>query len=65
MDKGLIIQARRASVEEYLTNRGEVLLKDGKQYRVANHSGLVISGNRWYSHTLLKGGNTLDYLIDI
>lgn len=65
MDKGLIIQARRASVEQYLIGRGKVLLKEGKQYRVANHSGLVVSGNRWYSHTLLKGGNTLDYLIEI
>lgn len=65
MDKDLIIQARRASMEEYLRSRGEVLLKEGRQYRVENHSGLVASGNRWYSHTLLKGGNTLDYLIEM
>ena len=65
MDKDLIIQARRASIEEYLRGRGEVLLKEGRQYRVKGHSGLIVSGNMWYSHTLLKGGNTLDYLTEM
>lgn len=65
MDKVLVIQARRASIEEYLKSRGKTLLKEGRQYRVTNHSGLVVSGNMWYSHTLSKGGNTLDYLIEM
>lgn len=65
MDKSLILRARRASIEEYLKSSGKVLLKEGGQYRVKNHSGLVVSGNKWYSHTLLRGGNTLDYLIEI
>jgi len=65
LDKGLIIQARRASIEEYLRGKGEVLSKEGMQYRVENKSGLVVSENRWYSHTLLKGGNTLDYLVEM
>lgn len=65
MDKNLIITARRASIESYLRDNGAVLLKEGKQYRVKNHPGLVVSGNKWYSHTSLEGGNTLDYLIKI
>jgi len=65
MNKNLIIQARRASIEEYLRNIGEILLKEGRQYRVKNQSGLVVSGNKWYNHTLLRGGNTLDYLIEV
>jgi hypothetical protein len=63
MDKDFVIQARRANIEEYLRRKGNSLLKEGKQYRVVNHSGLVVSGNKWYSHTLQKGGNALDYLI--
>ena len=63
MDKDLIIRARKASMEEYLKDKGEVLLKEGRQYRVKRHSGLVVSGNKWYSHTLLKGGNTVDYTV--
>jgi len=59
----LVIQARRANIEEYLKNTGRVLLKEGRQYRVKNYSGLVVFENRWYSHTLSKGGNTLDFLI--
>lgn len=65
MDRDLIVRARRASLEEYLRGRGELLFKEGRQYRVKKHSGLVISANRWYSHTLSKGGNTLDYLIEV
>jgi hypothetical protein len=65
MDKDLIIRARRTNIEEYLTGKGEVLLKEGKQYRVKRHPGLVVSGNKWYSHTLLKGGNTVDYLVEM
>jgi len=65
MEKGLIIRTRRANLEEYLRGRDEPLLKEGRQYRVKKHSGLVISGNRWYSHTLSIGGNALDYLIKI
>lgn len=65
MDKDLILQARRANIGEYLKSIGMTLLKEGKQYRVANQSGLVISGNKWYNHTMQKGGNSLDYLIEI
>lgn len=65
MDRDLVVQARSASIEEYLKSKGKRLHREGSQYRVLNHSGLVISGNRWYSHTLQKGGNTLDYLIEI
>jgi hypothetical protein len=65
MDKNLIVRARRANLEEYLRGMGEPLLKEGRQYRVKKNSGLVVTGNKWYSHTLLKGGNSLDYLIEI
>lgn len=65
MNKDLIRQARSVSVEEYLKSKGETLTREGKQYRVKKHSGLVVSGNKWYNHTLLKGGNTLDYLVEM
>jgi len=65
MNKDLIRNARRASVEYYLKSKGEILVREGKQYRVKKYPGLVVSGNKWYSHTLLKGGNTLDYLVEM
>lgn len=65
LDKALILQARKASLEEYLLNKGEFLKKEGNQSRVKSHSGLVVINNKWYSHTMQKGGNTLDYLIYI
>ena len=65
MNKDLIRQARRASVVDYLKSKAEILVREGKQYRVKKHTGLVASGNKWYSHTLLKGGNALDYLVEM
>jgi hypothetical protein len=65
MKKDYIYRARKANIEKYLTEKGETLIKEGKQYRVKNHQGLMVSDNKWYSHTLLKGGNTLDYLVKI
>jgi hypothetical protein len=63
IDRALIRKARRASLENYLKNKGLSLKKEGRQYRVENGSGLMVSGSMWYSHTLQKGGNSLDYLM--
>ncbi len=63
IDRTLIHKARRASLENYLKNKGLSLKKEGRQYRVENGFGLMVSGSMWYSHTLQKGGNPLDYLM--
>lgn len=63
IDRALIQKARRASLENYLKNKGLSLKKEGRQYRVENGAGLMVSGSMWYSHTLQKGGNPLDYLM--
>jgi len=65
MNKDLVRKARQANLEDYLKDKGEVLVREGKQYRVKRHHGLVVSGNKWYSHTLLKGGNSIDYLVEM
>lgn len=65
IDKNTVLAARRADLEQYLRGKGRVLKKEGRQFRVEKHSGLVVSGNKWYSHTLLKGGNALDYMMFI
>lgn len=65
MDNNLIVDARRASIVGYLKSTGRVLLKEGMQFRVKKYSGLIVSENKCYSHSLSKGGNTLDFLIEI
>jgi hypothetical protein len=65
MDTNLIKKARCVDIIEYLNRTGNLLIKEGNQYRVKSLSGLVVCGNKWYSHTLRKGGNTLDYLIEV
>lgn len=64
MDTYSITQSRKASIVEYLLSREMILLKEGRQFRVKNYSGLIVSDNMWYSHTLSKGGNTLDFLME-
>lgn len=63
IDKNLVFDARKADLVQYLKNKGEVLVKEGRQYRVKGHSGLLVSGSCWYSHSLSKGGNPIDYLM--
>lgn len=63
MDNRVVLDARKADLEQYLKNKGEMLIKEGRQYRVKGHGGLFVSGNHWYSHSLSKGGNAIDYLV--
>lgn len=61
-----ITRARRADLVTYLSACGFRLRRDGRgQYRVPGHGGLIVSRNRWYWHSRQKGGNALDFLVDV
>jgi len=60
-----ISEARRANITEYLSANGYTLKREGKQYRVAGVTGMVVMGNFWYSHVLQRGGNAIDYVTKI
>jgi hypothetical protein len=61
--KTQIITARKTNLVNFLAYRGENLIKEGSQYRLKNHSGLMVKDNYWYSHSLNTGGNAIDFLI--
>ncbi len=63
--KSQIAAARKTDLVHYLSSRGETLIKEGSQYRLKGHSGLMIKKNYWYNHSLNIGGNAIDYLIKI
>ena len=59
----MIIKARRADLAEYLRSIGYELKKEGKNWRVPGHGGLVIRGNSFYQFSSAMGGNSLDFCI--
>jgi len=65
IEKTTIINARKADLPEYLRSRGLTLKREGRQFRVPGMSGLIVAPGCWYSHTLRRGGNSLDYVIQI
>lgn len=56
--------ARHVDLEVVLRNRGYDLKREGSQWRVVGHAGLIVTGNRWYSHSTGVGGNALDFLVE-
>ena len=63
ISKTTILKARNADLPEYLRAKGHELVREGRQFRVKDISGLVVTGNRWYDHARQQGGNALDFLI--
>lgn len=64
-DAETIRQARSADLVDYCKGKGYTLEREGNQYRLTGHGGLIIQGKMWYSHTEQMGGNTLDFLVKI
>lgn len=71
--KEQIQAARRTDLLSYLEYQNELALregrvapylieKDGGQYRLKDHGGLLFVGNMWNQRSTGKGGNTLDFL---
>ena len=57
--------ARSKNLFELLSQRGYTLLKEGNQYRLSGHAGLIISGTEWYHHSQNRGGNPIDLLMHL
>ena len=65
ISQNIILKARNANLPEYLTAKGCKLVKEGRQFRVIGVSGLVVTDNRWYDHARQRGGNAIDYLVQM
>lgn len=65
MQQKAIQQARQANLVAYLQAAGYDLQAEGQQYRLPGHGGLLITRNYWYQKSMERGGNSVDFLVQI
>ena len=58
-------QARQTDLVEYLKARGEAMKKEGKNFRLPGHGGLLVAGNKYWHASTGEGGNAVDFLVEI
>jgi len=63
--KEQIQRARQADLVEYLRARGYELKREGQNFRVPGHGGLIVRGNHWRQFSTGEGGNSLDFLVKV
>ena len=59
-----IIRANQTDLVSFLSAQGEQLGKSGKEYRWKKHDSVTVSGNRWYRHSLGRGGYPVDFVME-
>lgn len=50
------------NLEAFLENRGERLLRSGREKRLASDHSVTIRGNEWYDHAEALGGNAISFV---
>ena len=59
-----IVKANQTDLVSFLNAQGEQLMKSGKEYRWKKHDSVTVSGNRWYRHSLGRGGYPVDFVME-
>ncbi len=62
--KEQIDRAKEVDLVSYLQSQGYQLVREGSEYKLAEHDSLYIRGNQWHWFSQDKGGKTLDFLTD-
>ena len=63
--KEQVRQARQTDLVQYLQARGEAMKKEGKNFRLPGHGGLLVAGNKYWHASTGEGGNAVDFLVEI
>lgn len=63
--KEQIQQARQADLIQYLLDHGYDLKREGQNFRIPGHGGLLVRANHWRQFSTGEGGNTLDFLVRV
>lgn len=63
--KEQIDRADRTDLLPYLTAKGHQLIREGSQYRMAEHDSICIKGNKWYRFSENRGGKAISFLTEI
>ena len=63
--KEQIERADATDLFPYLTAKGYQVIREGSQYRLAEHDSICIRGNKWYRFSENKGGKAISFLTEI
>ena len=55
-------RANTVDLVELLRQRGEKLLRSGREKRLASDHSITVRGNEWYDHASEKGGLAIDFV---
>ena len=55
-------QANEVDLPSFLRDRGEKLLKAGREYRLASDHSITVRANRWYDHAARRGGHAISFV---
>lgn len=55
-------RANEVDLEDFLSRRGEKLLRSGREKRLASDHSITVHGNRWYDHAAGTGGCAIDFV---
>ena len=61
--KEQINRAKQMDLEQFLRNKGETLIKSGREYRWARYDSVTICKNQWYRHSRNVGGHPIDFVM--
>ena len=61
--KEQINRASQMNLEQFLRNKGETLIKSGREYRWARYDSVTICKNQWYRHSRNVGGYPIDFVM--
>lgn len=60
-----ITAARQADLVQYLRDQGYDLQREGQNWRIEGHGGLLIRQNHWKQFNTGEGGNAVDFLTKV
>ncbi|KAB1305823.1 hypothetical protein F3B56_29695, partial [Bacteroides ovatus] len=55
-------RANSVDLEEFLRQRGEKLLRAGRESRLARVHHITVRGNEWYDHAAKEGGGPISFV---
>ena len=59
-----IDRANRVDLVQFLHSQGETVIKSGNEYRWKRHDRLTVKVNKWFRHSLSKGGYPIDFVME-
>ena len=59
-----IDRANQVDLVLFLQSQGEPLEHAGQEYRWKRHDSLTVRGNKWYRHSVSRGGGPVDFVME-